>query len=183
MQTILSTIILKYKHLLNEITYNACGKPVYHFHCSTIDCTNTTVPKRSSLAKGPPLCKACIDRNKQKRPYESALYTLKRGAKERGHPVDLTYEEFVVLCKIPTCHYCGSDLNRTIYRSEGRGSPSLIDRKDSSLGYSQDNCVPCCWECNNLKGSKFTYEEFKLIILMKTGKWSELAQAIQPLIT
>lgn len=26
-----------------------------------------------------------------------------------------------------------------------------IDRKDSSKGYTIDNCVPCCTECNTMK--------------------------------
>ena len=169
-----SAAINAYAHLLRETTYNSACKPVYHFHCSTPNCKNITVPRRSSLVKGPPLCKECNDRKMQKRPYESALRTLQRGAKERGHIVDLTYEEFIALCEVPTCHYCGKDLNRTKYRSEGHGSPSLLDRKDSSLGYSKENCVPCCWECNNLKGAKFSYEEFKLILLIKEKKWSEL---------
>ena len=34
-----------------------------------------------------------------------------------------------------------------------------IDRKDSTKGYSIDNCVPCCPMCNKMKQT-FTEEEF-----------------------
>jgi hypothetical protein len=39
------------------------------------------------------------------------------------------------------CHYCGTD------KKIG------IDRKDSTEGYIIENCVPCCWTCNSLKGA------------------------------
>ncbi len=34
-----------------------------------------------------------------------------------------------------------------------------IDRKNSTLGYTMDNCVTCCGSCNIMK-NKFTEEEF-----------------------
>jgi hypothetical protein len=38
------------------------------------------------------------------------------------------------------CHYCGDEI-------QGVG----IDRVNSNLGYSEDNCVPCCQICNEMK--------------------------------
>ena len=40
------------------------------------------------------------------------------------------------------CHYCGKELP---YTELG------CDRKDSSLSHTPENCVPCCFECNNKK--------------------------------
>jgi hypothetical protein len=28
-----------------------------------------------------------------------------------------------------------------------------IDRVDNDKGYISDNCVPCCWKCNNMKNT------------------------------
>lgn len=38
-----------------------------------------------------------------------------------------------------------------------------VDRLDSSMGYTPDNCVPCCWECNNMKGASLTEEEMMAV--------------------
>ena len=47
------------------------------------------------------------------------------------------------------CHYCGE----TDWHKLG------VDRKDSSLPHTPENCVPCCGECNTKKG-RYTYEEY-----------------------
>lgn len=33
-----------------------------------------------------------------------------------------------------------------------------IDRVDNSKGYTSDNCVPCCWACNNAKKNNSSSE-------------------------
>lgn len=38
------------------------------------------------------------------------------------------------------CYYCGDRLKKAAF-----------DRKNSSIGYTIDNAVPCCWECNAMK--------------------------------
>lgn len=63
------------------------------------------------------------------------------------------------------CHYCGELPNH--YRTLGSGKwrrvstvPSNgVDRRDSSVGYIPDNCLPCCTKCNYMKRD-YTYEEF-----------------------
>ena len=47
------------------------------------------------------------------------------------------------------CHYCGE----SDWRKLG------VDRKDSSLPHTPENCVPCCAHCNKKKGKK-VYDEF-----------------------
>lgn len=69
----------------------------------------------------------------------------------------LSKDEFLILCK-QDCHYCGSQPKRLL-----RGTLSVyfngIDRKDNELGYTVENCVPCCTRCNFMKRS-LSYEEF-----------------------
>jgi 5-methylcytosine-specific restriction endonuclease McrA len=38
-----------------------------------------------------------------------------------------------------------------------------IDRVDNSIGYTPDNCVPCCTQCNRIKLDHLTYEEMLLL--------------------
>ena len=47
------------------------------------------------------------------------------------------------------CHYCG----------ESDWTKLGVDRKDSSLPHTPDNCVPCCRSCNEKK-NKTPYDEF-----------------------
>lgn len=73
------------------------------------------------------------------------------------------------------CHYCGREGSNTVKR--GPKSRLLvsnyngIDRVDSSRGYVEGNCVPCCRTCNSIKRD-FSVETFyeKVAILIKWGK-------------
>ncbi len=46
------------------------------------------------------------------------------------------------------CHYCGCEIEVT-----------GLDRKNNDRGYTPDNVVPCCWDCNNEKNTK-PYEQY-----------------------
>lgn len=50
------------------------------------------------------------------------------------------------------CHYCGESGARTIDHKIPRSKGGLTN---------QENCVPACLPCNNWRGSRYTYEEFK----------------------
>ena len=66
----------------------------------------------------------------------------------------LTKEEFRTLTS-SDCFYCGKKPYRQ-YQSNGcygYYTYNGIDRKDNNKGYTSDNSVSCCWECNKLKGS------------------------------
>lgn len=66
--------------------------------------------------------------------------TYKKRAEDRfkGESV-LTKEQFQELSN-QECHYCGKE------------GPNGIDRIDNSVGYTFENCVPCCKHCNYVKG-------------------------------
>jgi len=74
---------------------------------------------------------------------------LRGNAITRNHIFDLTISEFISIIKQP-CKYCGD--NTDIKRSGKFGvRANGVDRMDSALGYSFDNCVPCCEMCNYMK--------------------------------
>lgn len=80
----------------------------------------------------------------------SARYRAMRvRAETQGLPFDISREEHAHLLS-EACVYCGSNLNPT-----GSG----MDRKDSSLGYTKENVVPCCSDCNRVKNNILTHEE------------------------
>jgi hypothetical protein len=49
------------------------------------------------------------------------------------------------------CAYCGSPPSQIRRMSTGTCVTNGVDRVDSTLGYTADNCVSCCWMCNRAK--------------------------------
>jgi hypothetical protein len=89
--------------------------------------------------------------------YPSARFRSLRGnAKSRNLECTLTLEQYTRLIAPNQCEYCQEPL------SEAGGS---LDRKDSSLGYTLMNCVPCCFRCNQIRGhDNVRYSEMPLVI-------------------
>lgn len=81
---------------------------------------------------------------------------VKWKCKNRGFEFLITKEQWAQLILNP-CHYCGISL-KSIKRGSG------LDRIDNSKGYILDNIVPCCYECNMIKGNFLTYEEAKVVL-------------------
>lgn len=91
-------------------------------------------------------------------------YAFKRvksdaAAAMREFSIDL--EWFAIQCHMP-CHYCGRiDVNKISVKSRSAKGGYIvkdfryngIDRKDNSIGYTKENCVPCCVVCNRGKNS------------------------------
>jgi hypothetical protein len=47
-----------------------------------------------------------------------------------------------------------------------------MDRISNDKGYSLDNVVPCCQDCNRRRGTTYSSEEFKKQSLIN-GYWKE----------
>jgi hypothetical protein len=71
------------------------------------------------------------------------------GAKRRGYSWGLSIEQ-AGFCYTQPCHYCGEAPN---------GKLNGIDRQDNNVGYTAENCVPCCPTCNYTK-CKMSSDEF-----------------------
>lgn len=67
----------------------------------------------------------------------------------------LTEEEFRVLTS-GNCFYCGQPPSKLRTGETGSGPYFFngIDRKKNAEGYTKENSVSCCWECNKLKGAR-----------------------------
>lgn len=76
--------------------------------------------------------------------------SLKNRSLSKRIPLSITHDEYLNIVKDNECHYCRSSLPNVGYG---------LDRKYSNLGYSLDNCVPCCATCNTEKGV-MDYEEY-----------------------
>jgi hypothetical protein len=77
---------------------------------------------------------------------------LRYFARKRQIPRSLTLKQYVELTASRICHYDPSHSLPDV----GHG----LDRKNSKLGYSVKNCVPCCKACNEIRGhDNISYEE------------------------
>lgn len=63
--------------------------------------------------------------------------------KDRNLLWEISFEQYSKLISLP-CYYCNKELNQT-----GCG----LDRLNNRLGYITENVVPCCKECNFIKGN------------------------------
>ena len=125
--------------------------------CSTC-CKKLTIDNFvGELNKPTKTCLCCRQQNKiqdEKRDKEHRNATVRnnlkpqytsyiKGAGERNLEFHISYERYIELVKLP-CHYCG------IIETRGFNG---IDRTNSSIGYTIENCVSCCQMCNYMKGS------------------------------
>ena len=88
-------------------------------------------------------------------------YSYKRSAKKRNLEFTLESNDFTEII-VDECFYCGEKCTQKISglgKTSGDFYYTGIDRLDSSKGYTKENCVPCCWMCNNMK-SNYSKENF-----------------------
>lgn len=97
----------------------------------------------------------------------------KESAKQRKHTWNLPKEAFFKIVKLP-CSYCGvpptpksfakhfpnAKLYTEHYLMHAVIEVNGVDRVDNTLGYSEENCVPCCTTCNYAKRDK-SKEEYE----------------------
>jgi len=151
-------MLLKENAIRKERVYS--GKNRYYnfiFECS--GCGKELNVQSSSLKTHSGKCRRCSQIGE---PY-GHIYNELKSHKKFTVDVDITFDEFLDIVKNKECHYCGDEIE---YYEHTRnwGKPNSrahhLDRKNNNLGYTKDNVVTCCWECNRLKSDRFTYEEF-----------------------
>ena len=80
---------------------------------------------------------------------------LKIHGPRKNKEVTVTLSEYLSLVS-QGCSYCGADL--TFNKGSG------LDRIDNSKGYTLDNVLSCCGDCNKLRGNRLTVEETKIAV-------------------
>jgi hypothetical protein len=139
---------------------------VYVFLCSD-GCGVEIEVRKSDLKKVSGRCRECTDKKNgvlssvrnRKKPFESLYNKFVYDRKRFEQTCTITYEQFLMFTKFEECHYCAKKLEWSRFRIQDRSSRYNLDRKDSTGGYTVENCVVCCWECNELKGNRLTYGE------------------------
>lgn len=110
-------------------------------------------------------CKNCYDlslRRSDEEPAMKKMYRSYRGnAKSRTIDFTLKYTDFCRIAK-ENCFYCDAEPTERTGLKEWQAKVALngIDRANNSLGYTTDNCVACCYDCNRSK-SNLDIEDFE----------------------
>lgn len=119
----------------------------------------------SELSKQQTYCsRKCYSEDTRMKYGESSrnflILKYKQSAKIRNHEWALTKKQAEELFQ-GDCFFCGSKPKAIISVKTGYGEYIYngIDRFDNNKGYTIENSVSCCKECNSMKSNK-TVEEF-----------------------
>jgi hypothetical protein len=138
-----------------------------HWHCAC-DCGKHTTVATGNLGRITWSCgcyRSVVASARKTKPVREVIATqiwnyYKRNAAQRGLLWELTKEQFTALIFLP-CHYCGNvagTVTAIAWKTKSGQKRTLanngIDRVDNTLGYSKDNCVPACCDCNLSKNDR-----------------------------
>lgn len=135
-------------------------------------CNSCSGPMRGKKTKGVPRTKFSGKKNPNFKHGSKGFSNYRSGAKRRNLEFDLSLEEFKDLTN-KKCHYCDSATGAC---KEDNSMTCGIDRKNPSIGYTLENCVPCCGTCNTSK-MDMSYDDF---IAHTKRKFLHLAKASMP---
>jgi hypothetical protein len=162
----------------------------YWFNC-LCDCGAKTTVNKSCLTNSKGGTKSCgcllekgwrISANKQRgipRPHmqkpngESVLHasflTYKGGAKKRNLKFELTKLQFAALTS-QNCSYCNAEPKELKNKKDSFVVRKMngIDRVNSAIGYTFNNCTPCCKVCNYMKQELSEQEFFDHLLKIKS---------------
>lgn len=125
-------------------------------------------PKYRSKRERESLCKKCmkniaISKRRKIQRHITGTYewvkqkkdTIRIRAQRKGLVFELSTDDIKRLYTSP-CFYCG---NSESNNGHNKCKCMTVDRKDNLAGYTNDNCVPCCFRCNHLKRHHYTFDE------------------------
>lgn len=154
--------VLGFSHLINS-------HKVFNVLC---DCGTRKTVTGTHMVQGNTKSCGCLFMELKSKPggfrgLKRIFTQYKANARNSDRAFELTFEQFVkIVSRI--CAYCGTTPRKTnpYLRLDGTLKDlkisaatvdrawilaNGIDRKDSDLGYTTNNCVPCCPTCNGMK--------------------------------
>lgn len=147
---------------IKYVCKNKYGEQLWLFKC---DCGNEKIMKIYNVKIGNSKSCGCLTNEKiasvKRLPdgiaaRNHSYRNYKKGAERRNYDFDLSLEDFIKI-SLENCFYCGEMPNRIYYAESvntGKWVANGIDRLDNKIGYNIDNCVACCWTCNDMKKNK-----------------------------
>jgi hypothetical protein len=146
--------VLEYSCIKNSSTYWRCEctscKKIYDVSINSL---------RRGISNG---CSNCIIRlSEGEGDFNNLYYRYKKSAKIRNLPFEIEKEYFKKITK-ESCFYCGIEPSQVSNDKKCFGNYIYngIDRRNNQIGYLEDNCVPCCKNCNRAK-MEMSEQEFR----------------------
>lgn len=149
------------ERLENRVRSNGTFETMWKCKCS---CGVLQSLSQGSLFKNTPgfhpKCRACHAKNMctGTLAMNQVLWHYKMACKKRNRIWGLTDTQFLEISQKP-CHYCGSLPFKEHKEKYDAFVYNGIDRKDNSVGYILENCLPCCSACNYAK-RQMSYDDF-----------------------
>lgn len=151
---------------------NACWQKKKYQRFPVAECSFCKKNKKAKVLN-PLTCNACYVKNNKEAYAKKLKGNLKyikkisslfsngsKNASKRGLPWKITKEQFEKLRTRP-CFYCGGSLPET-----GHGLDRILN--DKKIGYTIENVVPCCGNCNMIRANKLSTSE--MIVAMSAIK-------------
>lgn len=142
--------VIDFDHVANKKLY---------YKCKCHNCGSEIIVRKDNILEATQKhcvkCKGNGIKPTIEAPINVYKYYYKEGAAKRGFIWELSDEDFREIISKP-CHYCGESpkplQSLTRYKNvKEELYVNGVDRIDSNLGYTKDNCVPCCTMCNRMK--------------------------------
>ncbi len=93
--------------------------------------------------------------------FNRLYHSYKSKSEKREFAFEFTKDEFREITS-KNCFYCGKEPSQSAsptLKGYGNYTYNGIDRLDNSIGYTKENSVPCCGQCNVAKNN-YSVEEF-----------------------
>ena len=133
-----------------------------HYKC-LCDCGNFTIANGYKLRSGNKSSCGCLQQQSAlskipKMISKSTKYSPQQALavkvwKKHYDDDGLSFDDFLTITQ-QNCHYCNSPPYNTLKNKHAQFCYNGLDRLDSSLGHTKDNCVPCCIICNRGKSNQ-----------------------------
>jgi hypothetical protein len=151
---------------------------VYMLIC---DCGTHFTLKHSTRLKNDGMfsCKSCYSK-RYANSYSEKWYlsSIEKRIRSDAYAASREYSlsrDFLERAISKPCSYCGAEpSNLMTYKSKHMGiirsfCYNGLDRVDNSIGYVEDNCIPCCKICNRAKGNLSSFEFQEWIKAISSG--------------
>ncbi len=144
---------------IKRVENNKTNHQQYLFLC---DCGNTKVISKGIFCRGEVKSCGCTKEENLKTlnytrnddPQMSAMNTIiyqyKKAAKRRNISFTIQDEDFIQVTK-GNCYFCGEIPSKILKKKKITQIYNGVDRLNNKLGYTKENCVPCCTICNRMK--------------------------------
>lgn len=126
------------------------------------DCGKTCVVRADNLRTKTTSCgcdvyeKTCLKKGLKigDSQFNALFSSYKNNAKRKNLPFLLDKDTFKDIV-LQDCYYCGKVPSESFKKKNLKGEfiYNGVDRKDSTQGYTMENSLPCCTDCNYMKSN------------------------------